>query len=312
MKYITLSIPLLIITGNVFAQEDIPGSSDHQVISRFEGSQILRYSDKEFESFTYPLSSEMENFNTLAETKSEEGRLVSIEYITGQGVSATQVFRTYYKQLEDAGFKIIFSCQKKDCGSMPMHFTRNYLFNSSSKLGNVMTGQGGSYLVAQGVKDDQAYIVSLVVGEERQNLSRYRLDIVEIEELDVDKVNVESMESTLSKEGRFVLEGILFEFNKAELLPESNEALSLIAEFLKENPTKKIMIVGHTDNVGDHEFNLNLSEKRANAVVNELIESYSISNDRILAMGVGMASPVSTNETDEGRAKNRRVEIVLR
>ncbi|RLD66758.1 MAG: hypothetical protein DRI84_04095 [Bacteroidetes bacterium] len=91
---------------------------------------------------------------------------------------------------------------------------------------------------------------------------------------------------------------------------QSTAALKNIAKFLNANPEKKYLIVGHTDNVGDFDANIKLSTDRANAIVNVLVNKYSVNAAQLKAYGVGSTSPVANNATDDGTAINRRVEIV--
>lgn len=107
-------------------------------------------------------------------------------------------------------------------------------------------------------------------------------------------------------------ERLLFDFNKFFLKPESKEALHLIARILKENPDKKILIVGYTDNIGSDDYNLRLSLQRAQSVADYLIYVENINRDRIEIVGRGKKNPIASNDTEEGRAKNRRVEIILK
>ncbi len=81
----------------------------------------------------------------------------------------------------------------------------------------------------------------------------------------------------------------------------------MIAAFLQENSGKRSLVVGHTDNAGSYAMNLRLSEARANAIVDQLVLEYRISQEQLTAVGVGFASPVISNATEEGRARNRRV-----
>jgi len=83
-----------------------------------------------------------------------------------------------------------------------------------------------------------------------------------------------------------------------------------IAKLLQQNPDLKVYVVGHTDNVGDANYNMDLSKRRAEAVVQTLVSQYGIQENRLKAMGVGLFAPISSNGTEEGRAKNRRVELV--
>jgi len=110
--------------------------------------------------------------------------------------------------------------------------------------------------------------------------------------------------------GHASIYGIYFDFNKADIKPESEPALKKIARLLRQNPDLKLYVVGHTDSAGRLEYNMKLSKARANAVMNELTTKYKISAGRLKAYGVGPLAPVASNKTDEGRAKNRRVELV--
>ena len=87
-------------------------------------------------------------------------------------------------------------------------------------------------------------------------------------------------------------------------------ALAEIGKLLKAQPDLKVYIVGHTDNVGAFDYNMSLSQRRAKSVVDQLIQSYGISADRLKPAGAGMIAPVASNDDEAGRGKNRRVEIV--
>ena len=103
---------------------------------------------------------------------------------------------------------------------------------------------------------------------------------------------------------------ILFDLGKADLKPEGRQTLDNVAEIIKKYSTEKFLIAGHSDNSFTEEFNQTLSENRANNVRNYLI-SKGIDASRLLANGYGEDKPIATNSTEEGRHKNRRVEIIL-
>ncbi|GAA4446088.1 OmpA family protein [Ravibacter arvi] len=298
---------------HVSAQSDLPGSKDHELLSRFQGSHIVGYSQKEFEAFTYPAAAGLVDYDKLKNPALAEGALTFIEYQAPAGVTATQVFRTYQTQLEKAGFRIIFSCRTSQCGSLPMHFVREYVKGSSSEIGNAMVGEAGSYLVASGQFQNNPYLVSLVVGDAgTENAARYAINFVRREKLDTDKVDVSAVTDRLQKEGRYAFYGIQFATASAVVKPESSDALKVIADYLKANPSVKALIVGHTDNTGDFAQNIALSEKRAQAVVAKLVNESGIKADRLTPVGVGMAAPLASNSSETGRAQNRRVELVIR
>jgi len=119
----------------------------------------------------------------------------------------------------------------------------------------------------------------------------------------------------VKKEFKIVLPEVYFEFNKSDIKPESYGVLDGGAETIKTvfagNPDVKIEVQGHTDSKGSDEYNLNLSNKRANAVKDYLVINHNINADRLMARGYGESRPVASNDTDAGRAKNRRVEFVV-
>ena len=116
----------------------------------------------------------------------------------------------------------------------------------------------------------------------------------------------------LAETGRAVVHEIHFGFNSAEILPGSETVLNQIAKLLRDNPKLELVIEGHTDNVGDAKFNLELSRKRAEAVKRWLVDKKGIAEVRLTTAGYGLIRPIADNGTEEGRAQNRRVELVRR
>lgn len=114
----------------------------------------------------------------------------------------------------------------------------------------------------------------------------------------------------LLEEGQATTNEILFDVNKANIQSSSFSTIQQLGEALQNNPTLKIKIIGHTDSDGEAADNLILSDKRANAVKSYLLEKFNITSDRIIASGMGETQPVSDNNSNEGKAKNRRVEFI--
>ena len=114
--------------------------------------------------------------------------------------------------------------------------------------------------------------------------------------------------ATVKENVTIVLNNVFFDFDKAILKPESFPELNRISELMKEKSGMQITISGHTDATGPEQYNLGLSERRAKAVVKYLVEK-GISNDRITTEYFGESKPTDTNDTKEGRQKNRRVEF---
>lgn len=113
----------------------------------------------------------------------------------------------------------------------------------------------------------------------------------------------------MMNDGKFITYGITFDVGKAVIKPESMGEITRIVQLMNENPTLKFSVEGHTDSTGNATSNQTLSEARAKAIVDKLVEN-GIARDRLSAVGKGQNSPIADNGTDEGRAKNRRVEFV--
>jgi OOP family OmpA-OmpF porin len=137
--------------------------------------------------------------------------------------------------------------------------------------------------------------------------------VVESKEMESGKVvflNATEMERQLSTRGNVSLYGILFDFDKDIPRPESKPTLQEIAKLMDKMQQLKLKVVGHTDNRGSADYNLNLSRRRAAGVVAALTREYGIAADRLSSDGAGLGSPTASNDDEEGRAKNRRVELL--
>ena len=121
---------------------------------------------------------------------------------------------------------------------------------------------------------------------------------------------VNPVAAALSSTGHTDLPGVFFEFGKAIIRPDSEPALQQAADALTEHPDWKVRIEGYTDSVGGAAYNLRLSQRRAEAVQQALEQKHGIATGRLTAKGFGGASPKASNDTEDGRAKNRRVELV--
>ncbi|MBI3568160.1 MAG: OmpA family protein [Gemmatimonadetes bacterium] len=140
---------------------------------------------------------------------------------------------------------------------------------------------------------------------------KYILTIVEKAAMEQQLVaNADAFADGLKTTGHIAVEGILFETGKADLKPESNAAIAEVAKLLKNDAALKLYVVGHTDNVGALDGNMKLSQDRAAAVVQALVKTHGIAATRLKAFGNGPYAPVASNDAEEGRAKNRRVELV--
>jgi outer membrane protein OmpA-like peptidoglycan-associated protein len=154
----------------------------------------------------------------------------------------------------------------------------------------------------------------LTVLDDRANPIILDLEIVTLNfALRITKISYpakKKIEDDLRQEGRAEIYGIYFDFDSDVIRPESEPVLDEIAETLKQNPTWQLSIQGHTDSVGGDAHNLELSKQRAESVKNALTERYALDPTRLSADGFGASRPKAPNDTVEGRALNRRVELV--
>jgi len=302
-KMISILIVLLIAALLGYAQ-DIPESKDHPLISRYPGSYIYYYDQKEFDEFEILLSPvkiyQGEDYVKRAKKEKIDGKVTKIGYQTPKNRSVLEVFKNYEEALKKANFNILYMAYGKDL-SISDFLTRYFPFRPGWSEGKSF------YLSAKDRTDNIIISVCVVPGWDGPVVL---LGIVEKKQMEIGLITAKDIYEKLKTQGHIAIYGIYFDFDKADIKPESEPTLKEIARFLKENPEIKIYIVGHTDNIGKFEYNMELSKRRAEAVVKELVEKYGISKERLKAFGVGPLSPVATNETEEGRAKNRRVEIV--
>jgi outer membrane protein OmpA-like peptidoglycan-associated protein len=134
---------------------------------------------------------------------------------------------------------------------------------------------------------------------------RFQIKILKISYPEEKKI-----EKQLEETGKVLVYGIYFDFNSANIREESEPVLKEIADALNAHPDWKLSVNGHTDNVGGATYNIGLSNRRAAAVKQALVDRYSITTDRLATAGFGMSQPIETNDTPEGRARNRRVELI--
>lgn len=192
--------------------------------------------------------------------------------------SPLQIYQNYANAIEQAGGQILY---RED--------------NTSGSLQGKLKKGGDTYWIK--VSTDGS--------------GQYRLWSVKEAAMNQDVVvTADQIKKGIMEEGKMAFYGIYFDTDKASLKQESAPTLEEIKKFLAANPAMRVYIVGHTDNTGDLQHNMDLSKQRATAVVNELVTKYGIDKTRLMANGVGPLSPVSDNGKEEGKSRNIRVELV--
>jgi len=324
MKFIAQAITafFFLVTSSLVGQsvlaEDVSGSSDHPMVSRYDGSSIIDYDFREFDEYEILLgkvvhaSGEPDN-RKVESSEILEGKVTRISYYLPEDRSTLEVFRNYEDALKAAGFEILFTCSKKECGGRP--FNHEVVKYSGGFADNYSEQR---FLAAKLARNEGDVYVSLYIvkntsggGKDRNHIYT-QVDVIEVAPMQEAMVTVDAdaMAEEIFETGSISIYGILFDFDKADIKPESAATIEEIATLLNNNPDLKLFIVGHTDNKGSLDYNMNLSQKRAGAVVDVLITEHGIETSRLTPKGLGFLAPVDSNKSEEGRAKNRRVELV--
>ncbi len=277
MKKLRLLYVFLVLAGffPLSAQDDAEGSKDPELFTRMPNYYISDYKDEGFARFDFWLGGE--------KYEPVEGRHLEVIYFIKDNVNQSH-----------SGLQV----------------TRNYI-NALKKIGGEVVKEfddgGTNYAIMKIVKNGKEVWAQVVSG----GGGNYSLNIIEKEAMSQDVVaDATSMSNSIRETGKVAVYGIYFDTGKSALKPESQAALTEIGKLLKADPALKLYIVGHTDNVGSFESNMKLSMDRATAVMNALVSEQKINAANLKACGDGPTAPVSSNETEDGRALNRRVELV--
>jgi outer membrane protein OmpA-like peptidoglycan-associated protein len=270
-------MPLLALTVAVLAspaqQQDEPGSKDHPMVPRMPGYYIANYKANDFDGYDFP----------VAEDKDQrvEGKYWQIDYWLKDGAKAASelaISRNYRNAFVAKGGRQLYA------DSDSIHTVLTLATNGAELWCDVNVSNGG-----------EVYTLTIV---ERSTMAQ-----------DV-QLTAADLAKALSETGSIALHNILFDTGKATITPGSSKELQLVIDVLKADATLRIEVQGHTDNTGTPASNLTLSEQRANAVRDYLIRTGGIAATRLTAVGFGDTKPVAPNTTDEGKAQNRRVELV--
>jgi OOP family OmpA-OmpF porin len=264
-------LAVVLMGSFAFAQQDKKGCKDHPLFTRMPGTYIYDCKFSEFDGREWP------DPDTQGKTKVRvEGKYWLI---------------TYYNQ---KGFE-----DKRS----NLQISSNYS-NAMKKIGgSVYGGEWWTYMkLLKDGKEIWAYVSCWP--------NEIRIEIIEKEAMKQEvTADAKFMSEGISSTGHVAIYGIYFDFNKSDVKPESEPALNEIAKLLTGNTNLKVFIVGHTDNVGGIDYNMKLSQARADAVVKALTTKYKVNPQQMKAYGVGQLAPVASNDTEDGKAKNRRVEL---
>jgi outer membrane protein OmpA-like peptidoglycan-associated protein len=294
---------------------DIQGSRDHSLISRYQGAQIAAYEVRDFDEHVIGLGPAKEVSHPKYEFSKKqvvEGKVTRILYSIPATQTSLQVMRNYQQALQGAGFQQLWSCGGDDCGR-GMQLAPPYS-RQITTMAATWFDKNRRYLSARLARPEGDVYVGLMVYEYSDKETRAWLDVVETRPMKTGMVRItaESLAKDIRARGRVEIYEIYFDTDSDKLKPESDAALKEVARLMKEQSALKVFIVGHTDMTGSFEHNLDLSRRRAQAVADALARRFGVDAARVAAHGVGPLAPVASNESQQGKALNRRVELVAR
>jgi outer membrane protein OmpA-like peptidoglycan-associated protein len=305
---------------------DLPGSNDPPGMKRYEGSEIIGYREPKFDEFLLPMGPPTSQ-DPPKYTKSlkVEGLVSRYTYVAPAGRTPTEVLRNYKLEFERLNLVKLY---EKDAGERGWFGPTLTAIAVEDKIGDILTYNEAQERVLVGKTKDASptYYYVFVTSYRDGNMpdqfrSRVMKDtalaeLVVVTPQQMEKkmtfVNAGEMSRSLADSGKIALYGIYFDTDKDSVRPDSEATLQEIAKLLTSDRSLKVSVVGHTDNQGKPDYNLDLSRRRAAAVVHELTSKYGIAADRLSSFGCGFYAPVASNDTEDGKAKNRRVELVKR
>ena len=308
---------------------DLPGAKDHPLVPRYEGSVIFGYKFDRFTEANIPLGlsfrDHQRNVRGFEKVETIEGPRTRILYLMPRQRTSLEALRDYTTALTAKGFFTAWECACDACGEQVEEAV--YGFKAERKITDTQTME---YAFTMVVEEPRLWVGRLdrpqgplwvtvfaaFAGNAANPAAGNRVQVL----VDIsDKGNMEQrmvtvrateMATNIGRDGRQAIYGILFDFDKAEIKPDSKAQLDEMAALLRNEPALKVHIVGHTDNQGSVDYNTVLSQRRAEAVVRALATQYGIAPARLTGRGLGPYAPVTSNDTEEGRTKNWRVELV--
>ncbi len=287
------------------------------VLQKFKGSIEKGVYQSDFVEFYYAKSGEKK-----PEIKTVEGRIHSRILLKPKNKSNLELFRSYQQALKNSGFTFLHQAtpskqnpkwlinqmyNSNGMGERPYQGTEDRVYSGDRDYLRMF---GAYYLSAAKQTGNIKLYVAVVLSSQR-NL--YLIDELTIADMEHDtvKLDLNAMKDEIANTGKIAVYDIYFETGSAKLINKSNHALSVVAQFLKQD-NYNYYVVGHTDDTGNLEHNLKLSMQRSEAIITALTTQHRVNSKRLHANGVGPLAPASNNISENGKKMNRRVEIVRR
>lgn len=318
------------VTQTAVAVAEIEGSSDFQSVGRVAGSVMIAYDVQEYGEGVFiedMKKGKAHDKVTDAKKRYVEGSLSSYVYVLKSGQSPTLALKNYQEGFAQLGeVTTVYSCRSDDCGGT---FGNKFVWDKDRQIKantrdivSLFNGRyrGQRYWFATVKAEDAEYSVSVHASQAKKysykdlevNDTVVRVDIVtnKVFKKDLEVVDASVIEEKITQAGFIDLYGLYFDTGSHTLKDSSVPAMSEIVKYLQTNSSIKLYVVGHTDSDGSFELNQSLSQRRAQEVVRRLVSENGIGSTRLKGVGAGLMTPIASNDTEEGKALNRRVVLV--
>ena len=303
--------------------QDIPGSADHPFFTRARDAVITWYEVQRVAAYRVAVGP-VTGYQRIDEWVDVEGQLTRISYTLKSDRQLAEVHSSYVDNARRAGFEILAEGLMEGAnvtggighrGFLAVHYKANPTPRGATSLLEGSPSSGGSgYLAARLARP--AGDIYLVVGttQYKQDEIVSLVDVIEIRGGEIPHASIDAgtMSNEIELHGKVPIYGVVFEQDKTSISRESEATLDEIAKLLKTRRDLRLYVVVHTDMTEDLQHSVRLSQGRAETVVNALVKDYGIARERLEPHGVGPLAPATENESEPGRRKNRRVELVAR
>lgn len=286
-------------------------AGDSEIISSYKGSESIFTDDIGFEAFYYLADKTV--------MKEIEGKITRRFYSAPEGVSAYEVVKNYEKAIQSRGGAVIYLSRDAYRFTDPktkkrVNFMSDYFVHKRKARYNhwgymQLPRESEDYIVGK-VSTPSNDVFLAVAAAKVDKLTYYTLVTVQVEPMDMQNVTMNVLSEGIEANGKVAIYDIYFDTGKYQVKKESDAAINILAEFLRTHAGKKFLVVGHTDNTGSFQSNIKLSQNRAASVIQMLVSKHQIPEASLMPFGIGSASPKTSNSTEAGRARNRRVELV--
>jgi OmpA-OmpF porin, OOP family len=302
---------------------DIKTGKDHPLVGRYEGSVIANYIQRENVKTRILTRApvKLADPRTINNSLTAQGRMTQLTYRAPKARTPLELFANYKQTFAAQGFELVFQCVNVDCYPSSSAFysdqfmksvLRAFLIDNDRPMLSAISQSDNATNLRYGVFRRGTNIIAMTTFTTVENggASYAWFQIVEGAPPAAKVPSATEMIGNLTRTGRQALYSIYFDTGQAVVKPESDPTIREIAALLNNNPQLKLIVTGHTDNVGEFNANVGLSQRRAAAIVQKLIAEHQIASARLIPFG--MAIPLANNLDEQGRTQNRRVELIRR